>query len=202
MIEKQAETRIFEAARELFLKKGYKSTTTRDIAGKSNTNVALVNYYFRSKEKLFKKVMEELILGFAQGLFSIFNDKGLGFEAKLEKVVAHYHIMLTKNPEVPLFMLSEIRNGPQHILGLIKPAENLAKSNFQEQYQEKLDHGEITHSHPAEFLMNLAGLTVFPFLIKPLLMNVFSMKEEEFSKILEKREKLIPQYISEIMKVS
>ena len=60
-IEKNPSTeeKIKEAARRVFTKKGYAATRTRDIAEESGYNLALINYYFRSKEKLFDIVMLE-----------------------------------------------------------------------------------------------------------------------------------------------
>mgnify|MGYP005740728091 FL=1 len=48
------EIKIKDAAKSLFLKKGYSATTTRDIARESDINLAMLNYYFRSKRRLFE----------------------------------------------------------------------------------------------------------------------------------------------------
>ncbi|MBT1712506.1 TetR/AcrR family transcriptional regulator, partial [Fulvivirgaceae bacterium PWU5] len=61
------EEKIKEAAREVFTRKGYAATRTRDIAEAAGLNLALLNYYFRSKEKLFEIVMREKV----QALFGI-----------------------------------------------------------------------------------------------------------------------------------
>ena len=49
----ETEIKIKTAAKSLFLKKGYSATTTREIAKESDINLALLNYYFTSKCKLF-----------------------------------------------------------------------------------------------------------------------------------------------------
>lgn len=53
------EQKIIEAARKVFTRKGYSATRTRDIAEEAGLNLALLNYYFRSKQKLFELVMAE-----------------------------------------------------------------------------------------------------------------------------------------------
>ncbi len=55
------EEKIKEAARKVFTQKGYAATRTRDIAEEAGINLALLNYYFRSKEKLFEIVILEKI---------------------------------------------------------------------------------------------------------------------------------------------
>ena len=104
------EEKIKEAARKVFTTKGYSATRTRDIAEEAGINIALLNYYFRSKEKLFDLVMSEK----AQKLFGviapIFNDRKTTLETKIELFTTTYIEMLIENHELPLFVLSEIRN--------------------------------------------------------------------------------------------
>uniref|UniRef100_UPI003456997F TetR/AcrR family transcriptional regulator n=1 Tax=Micromonospora sp. NPDC047812 TaxID=3155742 RepID=UPI003456997F len=45
--------RVTEAARELFLKHGYKGTTVRAVAAAAGVDSALISYYFGSKQGLF-----------------------------------------------------------------------------------------------------------------------------------------------------
>ncbi len=55
------EERIKEAAKKVFLEKGYDGTITRNIAKEAGLNIALMNYHFRIKEKLFVQVYEYLL---------------------------------------------------------------------------------------------------------------------------------------------
>ena len=49
---------IMEGAEELFAEKGFNGTSVRDIAGKAQVNLAMVSYYFGSKEKLLEALFE------------------------------------------------------------------------------------------------------------------------------------------------
>ena len=53
------EDKILKAANKVFTQKGFAATRTRDIAAEAGINLALLNYYFRSKKKLFDIVMLE-----------------------------------------------------------------------------------------------------------------------------------------------
>ena len=55
------EEKIRAAARKIFTQKGFAATRTRDIAEEAGINLALLNYYFRSKEKLFEQIMIEKV---------------------------------------------------------------------------------------------------------------------------------------------
>ncbi len=59
MVEKELESknRIISASRILFAEKGFEGTTIRNIATVADVNIASVNYYFSSKEKLFEEVL-------------------------------------------------------------------------------------------------------------------------------------------------
>lgn len=48
--------RILAAARDLFSAKGFQQTTIRDIAQKAHVNGAAINYYFRSKDRLYEEI--------------------------------------------------------------------------------------------------------------------------------------------------
>jgi AcrR family transcriptional regulator len=48
--------RILTIACEVFAKRGFRNTTVRDICEQAGVNVASVNYYFSSKEKLYEEV--------------------------------------------------------------------------------------------------------------------------------------------------
>ena len=105
-IKASTEEKIKEAARTVFTKKGYAGTRTHDIAEEAGINLALLNYYFRSKEKLFKVVMIEKM----QKLFGILsptlNDATTSLDQKIVLIVNLYADMLLKNPDLPIFVLS------------------------------------------------------------------------------------------------
>ena len=48
------EQKIIQAARETFLKKGYKETNMSDIAAAVGLTRPAMHYYFRTKERLFQ----------------------------------------------------------------------------------------------------------------------------------------------------
>lgn len=54
-------TRILDAARRLFLEKGFQATTTRDIATEAGVTLGLLPYYYKTKENLAHKVAYELM---------------------------------------------------------------------------------------------------------------------------------------------
>ena len=50
---------ILRAAMELFAKKGFRGTTTRDLAAHADVNEAIIFRYFKTKEELYRAILEE-----------------------------------------------------------------------------------------------------------------------------------------------
>src|ERR1035441_5179221 len=117
-IEKNPSTeeKIKEAARLVFTRKGYAATRTRDIAEESGYNLALINYYFRSKEKLFDLIMLEHLQLFLNSVMGIVNNPETTLQKKIEDLISHYIDMLIKNPDIPIFVLSEVNANPQKLI--------------------------------------------------------------------------------------
>ena len=53
---KKTREHILQIACEVFAERGFRTTTVRDICRMAQVNVAAVNYYFSSKEKLYEEV--------------------------------------------------------------------------------------------------------------------------------------------------
>ena len=68
---KSTQQKILYAATKVFAEHGYKDATTRKICAEAKVNVALVNYYFRSKAELYKAVIAELFEGTGKPLMAI-----------------------------------------------------------------------------------------------------------------------------------
>jgi len=59
--ELNTEAKILDAANSIFLLFGYHGTTLQQIANKAVVNKAAIHYYFRSKERLYVKVVNNVI---------------------------------------------------------------------------------------------------------------------------------------------
>ena len=199
--EQTTEERIKEAARKVFQKKGFAATRTRDIAEEAGINLALLNYYFRSKEKLFEIIMLETLFGFMQNLAFIMNDDKSTLQTKVELIASGYIDFIIRNPNVPLFMLSEMRANSGGLLKKLPIKQLVSNSAFLKQHRKAVEEGKIAEPHPLHFLMNLLGLIVFPFIGKPMLQGLSGVSDNQFKKLMMQRKKYIPVWINTMMKV-
>ncbi|NQX41406.1 DNA-binding transcriptional regulator, AcrR family [Pedobacter steynii] len=194
--DSSTEEKIKEAAAKVFTQKGFAATRTRDIAEEAGINLALLNYYFRSKEKLFDLVMMESLQKFLLGVRDILNDVNSSLTEKISQLASHYIDLLKVNTDLPLFILSEIRANPARLEANMGAKEILLQSNFYKQLEattkKKVD--------PVHFLMNIFGLTVFPFVASPLLRIIGEKSKAEFDALMDERKKMIPIWIDAMLK--
>lgn len=193
-VDLSTEEKIKAAAQLVFMKKGYAATRTRDIAEEAGINLALLNYYFRSKEKLFDLIMMEKLSKFFGAIAPVLNDVNASLDQKIVSFSNNYIDLLTANPELPLFILSEARANPERFVSKL-PLAKVADSHFIQQLQEK--RPDI---HPLHFLMNILGLSVFPFVMKPMFHASGILNERAFTARMEERKTLIPRWIMAMLK--
>ncbi len=199
-LDTSTEEKIKNAARIVFHKKGFAATRTRDIAAEAGINLALLNYYFRSKEKLFDIIMLETLVGFMKSLVVVFNNEETTLQNKIEAVAAAYIDLLVVQPQLPLFIMSELRNKPNELVENLNGRHLILNSVFAKQYQKEVKAGKIARLDIMQFFMNLMGLMVFPFIASPILKIVGDMNDAQYNKVMAERKKLIPIWMEAIMK--
>jgi AcrR family transcriptional regulator len=194
------EQKIKAAAKVVFQNKGFAAARTRDIAEEAGMNTALLNYYFRSKEKLFQLIMFETIGGFMQNMGNVFNDEETTLEKKVELIAKKYIDFFILEPDMPLFVMSEIRSHGAEILESMPAANTIMQSVFIKQYKEFVRKGKITEPNPLHFMMNLLGMVIFPFMGSPTLKKVGNLDDGQFKKLMQQRKKKIPVWVNAMLK--
>ena len=191
--------RIKAAARKVFHQKGFAGTRTRDIAEEAGINHAMLNYYFRSKEKLFEMVMMETMAQFFKGVNLMLNDENTSLDEKIDLIVSNYVDLLLKEPELPTFILNEVRPNPQAFVEQNPIKEALTHSVLTRQYAEAVARGEITEPNLMQAILNVIGLVIFPFIAKPILTSIINIPEEQYKALMLQRKTLIPQWIKAML---
>jgi AcrR family transcriptional regulator len=192
----KTEEKIRDAARKVFTRKGFAGTRTRDIAEEAGINLALLNYYFRSKQLLFDQVMLEKMQQFFGTLMPVLNNVETSLESKIEEIASRYISLLSTNPDLPLFVLGEIGRNPARFVKELPVKQLVEKSSFMSQL--KAQRKDI---NPLHFLFNILSLTVFPFIAKPVFQNAGLLNEKAFNKLMAERVELIPAWINKMLKM-
>ncbi len=188
--DKSTEEKIMEAARKVFSNKGYAGTRTRDIAEEAGINLALVNYYYRSKDKLFYEVMQEKVYQLFGSVAPILINPAFSLETKIEIATETYIDMLVDNPDLPLLVFNEIKNHPNDFGAKMQLKPMLLQSSFFTQIRERNNKVD-----PFQFLLSILGLIVFPFIARPVISGVADISKSEFTELMIERKKLIPYWV-------
>jgi AcrR family transcriptional regulator len=90
MILMDKRSQILGAAEKLFADKGFEGTSVRDIAHMAGVNLAMISYYFGSKEKLFEALVEYRS-GYTAGVLEeLAKDEHLSPMEKMYKLIDFY----------------------------------------------------------------------------------------------------------------
>jgi AcrR family transcriptional regulator len=81
---------ILDIAEKIFSELGYDGASTRTISGEAGVNMAMLNYYFGSKEGLYLAVFERKISAFRTLIQNIGNDDSISTWGKLERCIDNY----------------------------------------------------------------------------------------------------------------
>jgi AcrR family transcriptional regulator len=96
-MEKQdKKTRILMAAEKLFSELGYEGTSTRQIAREAGANMAMINYYFGSKDGVFMEIMSNRMNDFRMQLTNIQMER-ISIMEKLMLVIEQYARRILSN---------------------------------------------------------------------------------------------------------
>jgi len=196
----KAQQKIRNAARQLFIKKGFKGTTVRDIAALAGTNVAMVNYYFSSKEKLFNSIFEEYFSMLLQKVFAIL-DSDLPFFDLIRQWVSSYYDMLLEYPDLPIFVLNELAKNPDKIGETFKmgaPYQLYARLAIRINEEEK--KGTIRKLPLSNFFLNIISLSIFPFLAKPVAIQFLNLPEQNYTEMLDNHREFVSDFIIRAIK--
>src|SRR5438067_884041 len=81
---------ILTKAEELFAAKGYDGTSVRDIADVAGVNLAMISYYFGSKEKLMEALFTNRTTLIKLKIESLLQNDGLSPMQKVETLIDDY----------------------------------------------------------------------------------------------------------------
>jgi AcrR family transcriptional regulator len=87
---------ILEVAEKLFSENGFDGTSVRQISKEADVNVAMISYYFGSKEKMLEALLGYRLADFKIQLESILS-KETSYPEKIDEIVAFVVMRIHKN---------------------------------------------------------------------------------------------------------
>lgn len=188
------EEKILDAAQTVFIKKGMDGARMQEIASEAGINKALLHYYFRSKQKLFEAIFKQVFKQIFPDIKAFIHSE-FPIEKKLEFFIEKYIDLLMKNPFLPSFILKEIHRDPEFLASVIK-GQGINSQDLLTMFENEMEAGNIRKMDPRELMINILGLSIFPFAAKPLMQIVFFDNDKKaYNQFLKQRKVTVKQFV-------
>ena len=138
----------------------------------------------------------EKLRSFFGFVFQIINDANTDLYEKIDLLVEKYFNLLMDDPQIPFFIVNELKNNSSHLQHFIKMIPNPKELVIVKQIQEK--NPDI---NPAHVIVNIVSLSIFPFMMSQIIEASGKISKEKIREILEERRRLIPFWIKNMIEI-
>lgn len=169
------ERRILKAAEKEFLIKGFAGARTSSIAEAAGVTHAMLHYYFRTKEKIFEKILLEKIEIVKELMLESLDDESSSLQERIERLIARHLDNVVREPLLPRFFISEMI-GEQQRRELLEKAIGGPTLELFHKLQRELDEaygrGEIVKIDARTLVGDIMSVNIFPFLMTPMVSKI------------------------------
>lgn len=169
--EKQnKEQQILAAAEQEFLAKGYDGARTTSIAQAAGVTHAMLHYYFRTKEQLFERIVDEKFETMSHSMFAIMGDPSLPIVERIKGGIEAHFDFVAQNPLLPRFVINEIISRPERYNVLYKRVGAIIDNVYrglQSEINRLAERGEIERVDIKMLFISIMSLNIFTFLAYP-----------------------------------
>ena len=177
------ENRIRAVAQQLFIEQGFAATSTTQIAREVGCTQALVHYYYRTKENLFRQIfLDQINAALAVITESLTSD--VPFEQFLTNAISLYFDTLIRNPRLPYFVLEELVSNRDRRIYL---RDHFVRNPHYAMYYMQLDArvrqeqqaGRLVRVETFDIMLSVVSLTVFNFIALPMYQDLLERTDEQ-----------------------
>jgi TetR/AcrR family transcriptional regulator len=166
--EIEPKQRIMDAAIKLFARKGFAATGMRELSKEAGVNLAMINYYFGSKQKILEEIIDEFFKEDIARKEKIFQSDA-NIEEKLRLVIADTVKFFRERQDLLLVAITEF---PFDVPEITDYKANYARQMFSlgsDSLASVLD-GQLDNKVKLEVLgPSMMGMVAFHFILKPVL---------------------------------
>lgn len=186
------ETRILRAAEREFLEKGFAGARTASIAEAAGVTHAMLHYYFRTKDKLFERIVSEKINMLGDIILSAIGDDNLPLEERIRQSVERHFDFISSNRDLPRFIVNEVLARPEHVDIMKRNIPAIVSSllsNLQREIDEYAARGLCQRVDARMLLVDIVSLNVFPFMAAPIVYGALGDAYKDYDEFLAIRKK-------------
>ena len=201
VLNTETEQRIIASAEKLFYQNGKAGTSMQDIADDAGINRTLLNYYFRSKDKLFEAVFRKAMGSIVPNLVRMLHSE-MSFEEYVPQMIETIINAMLENPQISIFVLQELSSNPERMPQIIREM-GIDPGIAMEKFQAGRRGSAGIKDDPRQLIINILSLCIFPFAARPVVTEIlYNGDEDAFRKAMRQRKEILPEMFRTIMKNS
>ncbi|MDE5845664.1 MAG: TetR/AcrR family transcriptional regulator [Muribaculaceae bacterium] len=174
---KNTEELILKAAEQEFMTKGFDGARTTSIAEAAGVTHAMFHYYFRTKDRLFNRIITDKITILVNALMISVTDREQSLDRLIKNIIDRHLDFISSNPDLPHFVIREIYSNPDKVKVLLDKLVINAPVFFNI-LQDKIDRsvaaGICRHIDARMLMLDIASLNVLPYLASPIVNSVLN----------------------------
>ena len=175
-LPQDTEAKILQAAEREFMAKGFAGARTISIAQAAGVTHAMFHYYFRTKEKLFDRILTEKVTLLRDALITPVMDTELSLEDIIRGIIDRHLDFIAANPDLPRFIITELYNNPQRSATFVEKLRIYAPlmlSGLQQKIDEAHAEGRCRKVDAGWLMLDIASLNIFSYLAYPVINGIF-----------------------------
>ena len=192
MILTEKHKQILDKAERVFAEKGFEGATVRDIADAAGINLAMISYYFGSKDKLMEALFRERMEVMKLRVETLIDDKSMTPFEKVETLVDQYiNRVMEKQAFYKIMLCEQIVNKNTVVLKLLKDLKLSYASLISRLMQEGQSQGIFKKDIDVVLLLTTMTGTVTQFIVNMEYYREFNdykkMKPAEYADLVKKK---------------
>lgn len=175
--QRDTEALILEAAEKEFLEKGYLGAKTTSIAEAAGVTHAMFHYYFRTKDKLFDKIVSDKLEKLSEIMLGVIGNPELPLKERIVQGVERHFDFMRANPLLPRFVFNEIHLHPERLDKFKNGMAALASitvGNLQQEIDAQAAEGRCRRVDARMLILDIVSLNIFPFFAEEIIAATYS----------------------------
>ena len=202
--ETKNEQLILEAAEIEFLEKGFKNAATTAIAKRAGVTHAMVHYYYRTKEKLFKMVFQKKVQMVGTSFEMVFHENS-AFQDIVRNLIEKHFDFIAENPQLMNFVYNEITSNADSrklVLEVMAPKVKHVLSHLEKLIDGEVAKGLIKPVKLVDLMMNIVSMNLISVMALPVIKDVMpNQTDQYYIQFLKERKESNIQFILNALKV-
>jgi AcrR family transcriptional regulator len=174
----QVREALLSAARNLFLRYGFRAVSSRQVAASAGVNPAMIHYYFDGKEGLYRAMLESAIAPIVSRLQAMLGEPR---SADVDGLVRTYMQVLAANPWIPGLIVREVLTPDGSFRqAFVRDFAGRFAPMLRNIIGREIERGRLGGDlDPSLTVVSILGLALFPFISLPVTTRVLGIDASE-----------------------